>query len=422
MKIYLPRHFQVDFRHVVYALGLLFTALNPAWAVDVSLVKIDGTLIHGEWLGSADGKIIQIKTISERAEISLHDVSQIRFHQVKGMEPQHPNEKVIFHLADGGQLLGTFVDGGEESIVCDCALGKNLNIEFDRLAGIQLADRKGFTRANELFVEALRNRLPGKDVLITRSVVEPKLLRGRLATIGPNQCSFVLSDQARNVKTEKLYGVVFATGVSNLQKDRLRMTLNDGSNLTGRWLRADADTIVLNTSMGTTSEIPIKILSSLDYTSERVVYLGDIDYVEQHTRGRLHRGWPVRFNQNVAGEKISIHGRSFQKGIGCHSFSEIKYKLDGQYETFVSTIGIDDAVRPNGSVVFRVLGDDRKVLYESDLLRGTDAAEQIIVDIQNQQEMTLVVDFGDGLDLSDYADWADARFIKPLSALSSEGL
>lgn len=422
MKFFVMRHPEIDFKPICYALGFVFFALQPAQAVDVTLITIDGTQASGDWLGASEDGYIQIKTGEQTIKFPMYDVARVRFDHVKKVDASHKDEKVIFHLADGGRLIGLFVGGGEESVLCDSVLGEKLSLPFDRLAGIQLVDRQNFSRAYELFVEALSERLPGKDTLITRSDDDAKSLRGRLTRVDPVQCSFMLGDHTRNVQTEKLFGLVFATGVSNLQNDRLRISLADGSNMTGQCVRADQDNIVLNLSIGKTLEIPIKHLASLDYNSERVVYIGDIDYAEYQSRGRLHRSWPVRLNQNVAGGKISIGGQSFTKGIGCHSYSEIKYNLDGKYESFVSTIGIDDVVRPRGCVVFRVLGDDQKVLYESDLLRGTDAPRNIIVDVQRQKEMTLVVDFGDELDLSDYSDWAAARLIKPVSALSSGGL
>ncbi|MCH8146858.1 MAG: NPCBM/NEW2 domain-containing protein, partial [Planctomycetes bacterium] len=82
------------------------------------------------------------------------------------------------------------------------------------------------------------------------------------------------------------------------------------------------------------------------------------------------------------------------------------------YERFAATIGIDDFVRPGGSVVFRVIGDGR-VLFESGEITGRDAPRAIRVDMVGVKLLTLLVDLGEGLDLSDHADWAGARLIRP---------
>ena len=105
-------------------------------------------------------------------------------------------------------------------------------------------------------------------------------------------------------------------------------------------------------------------------------------------------------------------GRVFDNGLGVHSRTELDYQLDRGYESLVATIGIDDAVRPAGSVVFRVLGDG-KVLLDSGVVTGKDPPRDVNVNVVGVSTLTLVVDYGDELDLSDQADWGGARLLKP---------
>ncbi len=106
-----------------------------------------------------------------------------------------------------------------------------------------------------------------------------------------------------------------------------------------------------------------------------------------------------------------LSGERFEKGLGVHSRTELDYELARGYETFVATLGIDDAVRPRGSVVFRILGDG-KVLYETAMLTGTSGPHLCRVDLTGVTLLTLVVDYGDSLDLADHADWGGARLLK----------
>ena len=61
--------------------------------------------------------------------------------------------------------------------------------------------------------------------------------------------------------------------------------------------------------------------------------------------------------------------RSITKGIGTHASSTIIYNLDGQYDTFLSDVGVDDEEngKGTGSVDFQVIGDG-KVLFDSGVL------------------------------------------------------
>jgi len=120
-------------------------------------------------------------------------------------------------------------------------------------------------------------------------------------------------------------------------------------------------------------------------------------------------------NRSVLGSPISIGGRTFERGIGTHSRTEISYPIGGEFEQFAATIGIDDAVRPLGSVVMQVKGDG-KTLFDSGALTGETPPRDILVDVKGVQTLTLLVDYGDGLDASDHAGWGDARLLRPRAA------
>jgi hypothetical protein len=109
---------------------------------------------------------------------------------------------------------------------------------------------------------------------------------------------------------------------------------------------------------------------------------------------------------------MMLDGRLFEKGIGVHSRTELDYELGGKYEAFVATLGIDDAVRPRGSVVYQVLGDG-DMLHETAVLTGTSEPYTCVVEVVGVNTLTLIVDYGDSLDLSDHADWGSARLLKP---------
>ena len=112
-------------------------------------------------------------------------------------------------------------------------------------------------------------------------------------------------------------------------------------------------------------------------------------------------------------------GQTFTKGIGVHSRTELTFALGGSYEKFVATIGLDDSIRPRGSVEFRVLGDGN-VLYDSGVLTGEDEPRNVIVDVSKVDTLTLVVDYGPDLDLCDHADWGAARLLTPPTGFSTE--
>lgn len=119
----------------------------------------------------------------------------------------------------------------------------------------------------------------------------------------------------------------------------------------------------------------------------------------------ISTGWgTTHFNNSVEGNPLTINGTVYSNGIGTHSTSAIVYDLQGQYQRFQTTVGLDDETGNNGSVGFEIYLDGT-LAYASPVLLGTDAGHDIDIDISGAIEMTLITtDGGDNIN-HDHADW-----------------
>ena len=107
----------------------------------------------------------------------------------------------------------------------------------------------------------------------------------------------------------------------------------------------------------------------------------------------------------------------FQKGLGAHAQSEIAYNLEGQnYQRFESYVGIDYVQVAQGnapsSVTFRVLVDGEE-RFNSGEMTVASPMQKVSVDIRGARTIQLFADMGVN-NYNDHADWADAKFIRPL--------
>lgn len=124
---------------------------------------------------------------------------------------------------------------------------------------------------------------------------------------------------------------------------------------------------------------------------------------------------PIEENQHngdaAAGDggTITLDRIPYEKGLGVHAPSDVRYSLGGTCTgNFVADVGIDDSVGSQGSAVFQVLLDGVKV-FDSGVMRGSDLRKTIGVSVAGKSELRLVVtDGGDG-NVFDRADWAGAR-------------
>lgn len=110
------------------------------------------------------------------------------------------------------------------------------------------------------------------------------------------------------------------------------------------------------------------------------------------------------------GATLTLSGKTYAKGLGTHSKSEVTVWLGRTCRTFHAEVGVDDEVAQRGSVAFQVLGDGREII-NTPVVRGPDNARPVDADVAGVRILTLrVTDGGDG-NGSDHADWADARVI-----------
>jgi len=106
------------------------------------------------------------------------------------------------------------------------------------------------------------------------------------------------------------------------------------------------------------------------------------------------------------GRALTLHGVKFTNGLGAHGPSEIAYYLGGSCSTLTATVGIDDEVQGQGSVVFKIYADD-KLVADSGLVFNATPPKSLAANISGAETVKLVVtDGGDNIEF-DHGDWAD---------------
>jgi len=192
---------------------------------------------------------------------------------------------------------------------------------------------------------------------------------------------------------------------------RVLLELTSGEQIAGRWEALEEDAMRIRSDWGGVLAIPTASVSRLLVQNGKLVFLSDLRPVEARQTPYLEIEHPHRIDLSQGGRPLQLGGVRYGRGLGVHARSDLTYELAGGFKTFAATVGVDVEVGSAGSVVFRVLGDD-KVLYESPVMRGGDDSREITVDVHGVLLLRLVVDFADNGDLGDHADWANARLLR----------
>ncbi|MCX7017906.1 MAG: NPCBM/NEW2 domain-containing protein [Candidatus Sumerlaeota bacterium] len=119
--------------------------------------------------------------------------------------------------------------------------------------------------------------------------------------------------------------------------------------------------------------------------------------------------------KSVLGKPLKVNGKTYEHGVGTHSFSEWWIDTGGGAERFEALGGVDDEIATNGSVIFEVWADGRKAAATG-IIRGGQPAQALSADLKGVKKLVLIVtDAGDSNGY-DHADWLDAKIIMAAGA------
>jgi hypothetical protein len=195
-------------------------------------------------------------------------------------------------------------------------------------------------------------------------------------------------------------------------KPRQFVRLVDGQLFAGDVKSLTEKKLVIATSFAGDVTLPAKAVHSLWSEGGALVPLGSLEVAKAKHTPQFDERFAHRVDSSLEGQFLSIAGRRYERGIGCHSRYELEYELGGAYSAFVTEIGVDDAAGGRGEVVFRVFVDGRPA-FESGAVRGGAAARSVGVTLKGARRLKLVVDFGPGgVSVGDHADWCRATLVR----------
>ncbi len=201
------------------------------------------------------------------------------------------------------------------------------------------------------------------------------------------------------------------TSASKTEGRRLVISLVDGSRLTATGAELQGSDLKLTTPTKQALVLPLAAVVSCHVYGGRVIPLADREPTEVSFVPYLAARWPLVRNANVLHGPLSLRGTEYGAGLGMHSRMSVTYAISPNDREFRATVGLDDCANGAGSVRFAIELDGKRI-WTSDELTGRSAPLGLPpVAVRGAKRLTLVVDFGQQADVSDYADWCDAVLI-----------
>ncbi len=379
-----------------------------------SITTIDGRTLNSSRLSINASGMITLDPSAAASALSLDDVARIlpRARDAAGSQPAPAADAVEFILGDAGRLRGRILDQPSpgRGVTADIGFAEPIFLPFESLAAIRTS-----VPADEAADRELQSRLVHRDTtrdfLIAIGPSGVSALPGALEQLTPDEWSFRLGSQLRRGALNRTYAIVLGSGTWSDSGKSARVALRRGGDFSASIAAADESNLSMTASFGAALKLPWESIDRIDFRSNKIEFVSDLKPSRVVSRGFFGRTWPWKANQALYGGQLKIGDETFTRGLAVHARSELAYDLPETFAELRATIGIDDSNQKNGNVIFRVRADD-KTLFDSGPVKAGDAPREIAVPLTGVRNLTLEVDYGDGLDIGDWAVWGQARLIR----------
>lgn len=392
----------------VAAFYLLTCAAVAAGAARVE--TLDAQATTGELVSIDPEKHrLVLRTGKEEVSVPLADVSEITWGDVP--DAMDKTSQLVLTTPDGGRLVGTSLALADSSFRVQTAMMGEVKASINSISALYFANPQMTVAQLQAKVRELTTDSSQDSLFVVKKDGSWVTVDGSLKAITEKDVTFRWKDADR--VTDR--AAVVAVRLVSLKHDRPSVTGEvlgiDGSVIPFSQIAAEEKKILVQSSDLGSLDIPLKSVAAIRFASTRIVPLAELkpSRIEQH--GFFDEKISYRLNRSAGGKRMTLGGTTYDSGLGLHSFCELTYNIEGQYAKFVSTVGIDDAVRPAGDAALAILGDGKPLAELR--VTGKDKPQAVKLDVRKIKTLVIRVDFGpDKLAAGDQVDLAGARLIK----------
>lgn len=389
---------------------------------------VDGSVVEGTllgWQGGMDGRLrLRVAPAPGAVAGSAPEEREIPAADLVALHgaPPRRDAPVAAHLVGGAVLRGELRSGdadGETFTLHSPSLG-SMSVPVDRLDVLLFR-----TLAADRSVDSFRIPEGAEaDEAIFYPVESGFDMRtGVIYRFGLTSLAFAPDgvDDAEEFAYRNLAAVTLREGVERQESFDAWLLTRSGDALGVTPGGVTDGQLELVLEAGRRVRMPVSEVAALHAIGPERRYLSDLPVAAVEERAWFDEAadagdslMPTRMDRAVDGGFLVAGGRSHGKGVGTHSYSALSWTVPEGCGHFHARVALDDAVRElpvRGQVAVRVLLDGEELVASTALRSGEPALNLGLLPVRPGASLTLVVDFGGGMDLGDRVDWLSALFL-----------
>ena len=270
---------------------------------------------------------------------------------------------------------------------------------------------------DDLIRESIKASASGNDRVIAKTSRGAQSVDGALKSIDNEKVFFEYKGEERTISLDKVLAVVFSDyGLQPIAGTSTLVNLTNGSRIHCSIERMENNQLDIKLPGGSQHQFDWDRVASVSVESDRVVFLSNLEPIEQQHQPIVTVEQPWKRNMSVQGNPIRLRvekdkpAKEFKSGIGMHSFAQLVFANEKKCNRLLAVVGIDIETDGRGDCRVAVTGDGIE-LWATDIT-GNDLAVEVDVDITGYKSIGLIVYPGNHLDMADHVDWAMARMLK----------
>ncbi len=394
---------------VVLAAGIVLLCLRAPAA---NFRNIHGQAITGE-LRAVESEGVILVEREKGTLLRLPSAELMRIEFSEGREPEQWLEGVVLYLPGGQKICGSAAKLSQTAVeVRSPSLGR-LKLPLEKLLAVEFR-RPGERpqNAEKMCQKMLRNQSNNDIAFLVNGDEMPGILVG----FDADGVTFKTQLGEMPLERSRLFGLSFAAHKHPSPPPSLLAVAQctDGSVVRGTLAQSEGRVIKLALLAGLEAEIEVDNLIAIRFEQGKLIYLSDLEPAEAVSKPYFagDHTWPYRRDQSYDRKPIRLARKTYRKGLGTFSGMKLTYNLGGEFEKFVSLVGIDDAdVNRQGDVTVRVLADGEEI-FNKQHITCESGPVKIELSMKGVNKLQLVVDFGGNMYFGDLTDWANAHLIR----------
>lgn len=364
----------------------------------------------GKLTSIADGTVTLRNSAGPR-KVPLSQVTRLVIsEEVRDLLARANRAAVI--TAAGDRLAGRSLTASDGKVRLQSRLLGEVTLDLADVSVIYLPTVQHAPRQIEQRCRQLKlTDAPGDVLVVARDADDWLGVPGVFQALGEQRVTFRWQGTDRRIKRSQVRAIRLAAIEQRSYPANGRLVARDGSVLAVKSIRYAPGRFRAETTLLAAQTLPATEVASVHLNPRGMVELGSLPADEVTEQGFFEQTYTYRVGRSVSGGPLRLDGKTYDAGLGLHSYCEMTWKLDGRFRQFVALVGIDDAVRPIGDADVTFLADG-KPLAEPLRVTGQDPARVVRLDVSGANTFTVRVAFGqDGLDAGDHVNLALARLI-----------